>query len=83
LILPPRMVTPYTTALLVQVAFYALLLRSLIDEEQINDLEIASEGGNKAPRELVCVCVCMCMCACVACTSKPLTVPPTNLQASG
>ncbi|ELR14921.1 uncharacterized protein ACA1_051220, partial [Acanthamoeba castellanii str. Neff] len=29
----------------VQVAFYALLLQALIDEEQIDDLEIGAEGG--------------------------------------
>ena len=38
--------TPHSfTKPLLQVAFYALLLRSLIDEEQIDDLEIGPEGG--------------------------------------
>jgi hypothetical protein len=31
----------------VQVAFYALLLQALIDEEQIDDLEIGAEGGTQ------------------------------------
>jgi hypothetical protein len=32
----------------VQVAFYALLLQALIDEEHIDDLEIGAEGGTQS-----------------------------------